>query len=66
MAQKALSYTVREKLVVLNFDEIFLSNVANIDRKLVQKVGPHKKCLVVMCRGLNLGSNQFIIIMTLR
>ncbi|OXU21701.1 hypothetical protein TSAR_012429 [Trichomalopsis sarcophagae] len=52
MEVAANSYHPIEKLVVLSFDEIYLSHVAAIDRKLEQKIGPHERCQVVMARGL--------------
>lgn len=52
MKSKASSFSATDKVTVLSFDEMSLSKIASIDRKLEQKVGPHKNCQVVMARGL--------------
>lgn len=41
-----------EKLCVLSFDEIHLSNRIDINKKDEQVIGPHKTCQTVMARGL--------------
>jgi len=41
-----------EKLIVLTFDEVYLSNKIAIDRKKQQVVGPHKTCQCVMVWSL--------------
>jgi hypothetical protein len=41
-----------EKLCVLSFDEMYVSNRIDIDKKEEQKLGPHKSCQCVMARGL--------------
>lgn len=41
-----------EKLTVLTFDEVYISNKIDIDRREQKIYGPHKTCQVVMARGL--------------
>lgn len=41
-----------DKLCVLSFDEIYVSNRIDIDKKNEEKIGPHKTCQTVMARGL--------------
>jgi hypothetical protein len=41
-----------EKLCVLSFDEMYVSNRIDIDKKEEQKLGPHKSCQCVTARGL--------------
>lgn len=52
MKYKSISMSDMEKLTVLSFDEIHLSNIIEIDRKKQKTVGPHSYCEVVMARGL--------------
>ncbi|CAL1681191.1 unnamed protein product [Lasius platythorax] len=40
------------KLIVVSFDEIHLSNAIAIDRRREQVIGPHKKCQMIFARGL--------------
>lgn len=41
-----------EKLTVLTFDEVYISNKIDIDRREQKIYGSHKTCQVVMARGL--------------
>lgn len=41
-----------EKLTVLTFDEIYLANKIDLERREQKIYGPHKTCQVVMVRGL--------------
>lgn len=41
-----------EKLKILAFDEVYLSNEIAINRKYEQVIGPHKTCQCVMVRSL--------------
>lgn len=52
MQAKSKGMQIKEKLVSLTFDEIYLSNRIAIDRKMQQVVGPHKTCQCVMVRSL--------------
>lgn len=52
LKQKSKDFTCLEKLCILSFDEVYLSNRVDIDKKEQQKVGPHKNCQMVMIRGL--------------
>lgn len=40
------------KLCVLSFDEMYVSNRVDIEKKSQQKIGPHRSCQTVMIRGL--------------
>lgn len=52
MKMKSSTFNAMDKITVLSFDEMSLSNLASIDRKYEQKIGPHKNCQVVTARGL--------------
>ncbi|XP_071574859.1 uncharacterized protein [Temnothorax nylanderi] len=52
MRFKSKSMPDFETLVILTFDEVYLSNKVAIDRKKQQVVGPHKTCQCVMVRSL--------------
>lgn len=52
MQIKGESLTTSEKLIVLTFDEVYISNKIDIDRREQKIYGPHKTCQVVMIRGL--------------
>lgn len=52
MKQKALSMKDLEKVCVLAFDEIYISNKICIDPKEEKVISPHKSCQVVIVRGL--------------
>lgn len=52
MKSKSKSMTEHERLCVLSFDEIYISQNIEIDRKLEKRVGPHKTVQVGMVRGL--------------
>lgn len=52
MGKKALELSELDKLCVIYFDEMYVSNRIDIDKKEKQKLGPHKSCQVVMVRGL--------------
>lgn len=50
--QKSSDFTENEKLLVFSFDEVCTSNHIDIDKELVQRIGPHCACQVIMARGL--------------
>ena len=50
--KSSTSWSDRKKLTHVIFDEIKISKVGNIDRKLDQIVGPAKNAQFVMARGL--------------
>ncbi|XP_039307045.1 uncharacterized protein LOC105198981 isoform X1 [Solenopsis invicta] len=52
MKVKGKSMENFEKLVVVTFDEVYLSNKVGIDRKIQKVIGPHKTCQCVMVRSL--------------
>lgn len=52
MKRKANSLLDFEKIVVVCFDEIYISQKVEIDRKAEQVVGPHKTCQIGIVRGL--------------
>lgn len=52
MKHKGESMTDVEKITVICFDEIHLSNQIAIERRSERVIGPHKKCQVVVARGL--------------
>ena len=52
MYVKGDTLQLHEKLVVLCFDEVFLSKKIEIDKKSEQVIGSHKKAQVGMVRGL--------------
>lgn len=41
-----------DKLTIVSFDEIHLSNAIAIDQRREQVIGPHKKCQIIFDRGL--------------
>lgn len=49
---KGTTFSLRDKITMLSFDEISLSNLASIDRKHEQKIGTNKNSKVLMARGL--------------
>jgi hypothetical protein len=52
MKTKPSDLPEKERLCVLSFDEVYVSNRVDINKKRQQKIGPHKSCQVVMARGL--------------
>ena len=52
MSIKGQSMSLTDKLAVLTFDEIYVSQKVEIDRKLEQVVGPHRTAQIGMVRGL--------------
>jgi len=42
----------KDKLTVLSFDEMYLSQQIDFDKSKEQVIGPHKTVQVVMARGL--------------
>lgn len=52
MKLKGESMTVLERLTVLSYDEVYISNDIAINRRDEQIIGPHKTTQVVMARGL--------------
>lgn len=52
MKNKARDFSDLERLTVLSFDEIYISNKICIDKKQQKKLGPHRSCQTVMARGL--------------
>jgi hypothetical protein len=49
---KAKGMSEWDRLTVLSFDEIYISNKVSIDQANQQVVGPHRACQVIMARGL--------------
>lgn len=52
LKQKSLSLSEVERVCVLAFDEIYISNKMCIDKKEEKVLGPHKSCQVAIVRGL--------------
>ncbi|CAL1687559.1 unnamed protein product [Lasius platythorax] len=52
MKNKAGSLTELERLTVLTFDEVYISNDVAINRKDEEVIEPHKTCQFIMARGL--------------
>lgn len=52
MQNKGRALSPAEKLVALSFDEIYISNKVDLDRKEQKIYGPHKTCQIIMARGL--------------
>lgn len=52
MRNKSFHFNEVERISVLSFDEVYLSNKIEIDKKVEQAIGPHKACQTVMARGL--------------
>lgn len=52
MNNKADSFTEIERLCVISFDEMYISNKIDIDKKNEQVIGPHTTCQTVVVRGL--------------
>lgn len=52
MARKEHNLSTVEKLTVLTFDEVYVSNKMDIDRKVQRVYGSHKTCQFIMARGL--------------
>lgn len=52
MKCKGQNMTDMEKVTMICFDEIHLSNQIAIERRQERVIGPHKKCQVVVARGL--------------
>ena len=52
MEIKGKNLTTAQKLAVLTFDEMYISNKVDLERREQQIYGPHKTCQVVMIRGL--------------
>lgn len=52
MNKKSSQMKEIEKLCILSFDEVYLSNRIDIDKKEQQRIGPHKSCQTVFARGL--------------
>lgn len=52
MSSKENDLSITEKLIVLTFDEIYVSNKLEIEQKQQKVYGPHKTCQCIMARGL--------------
>ncbi|XP_024870088.1 uncharacterized protein LOC112453528 [Temnothorax curvispinosus] len=52
MKAKSSSMTPMERATVICFDEIYLTNQMQIERKTERVVGPHKRCQVLIARGI--------------
>lgn len=52
MKSKATSMTESQRLCALSFDEIYISQQIEIERKEEKRIGPHKTAQVGMVRGL--------------
>jgi hypothetical protein len=55
---KSVEFTETEWLCILSFDEMYVSNPLDIEKKEERKVGPHKSCQVVIVRGLTANWKQ--------
>jgi len=60
MEVKNQNLTIAEKLIVLFFDEIYISNTIELHLKDQKMYGSHKTCQVVMIRGLFCSWKQLI------
>lgn len=49
---KAGSLTELQRLTVISFDEVYISNDVAINRKDEEVIGPHKTYQFIMARGL--------------
>lgn len=52
MKKKGENLSAEDKLTVLTFDELYISNKIDIERKEQKVYGPNKTCQFVMARGL--------------
>lgn len=52
MKYKGQSMSEIEKITVLCFDEIHVTEQIAIERSGERVIGPNKKCNVIVCRGL--------------
>lgn len=52
MQSKGRDLSTIDKLTVLSFDEMYISNKVDLERREQKIYGPHKKCQFVMARGL--------------
>ena len=52
MKDKGHNLCTTEKLTVLTFDELYVSNKVDLERKEQKIYGPHKTCHFIMARGL--------------
>lgn len=52
MSSKGNNLLITKKLTVLTFDDVYVSNKLDIERKAQKIYGPHKTCQFVMARGL--------------
>lgn len=52
MKQKSTELSELDRLCVIAFDEVYLSNKIEIDKKNEQVIGPHKCCQTAIARGL--------------
>jgi len=44
--------SITDKLAVLTFDEVYISNKVDLERREQKIYGPHKSCQFVMIRGV--------------
>lgn len=52
MQSKGEDLSTADKITVLTFDEIYISNILDLERREQKIYGPHKTCQFVMARGL--------------
>lgn len=52
MSSKGHDLSRKDKLTVLTFDELYICNKLDMDRKLQKVYGPYKTCHFIMARGL--------------
>lgn len=52
MASKGYDLPITDKLTILTFDEMYISNKIDLDKKEQKIYGPHKACQFIMARGL--------------
>jgi len=58
MQSKGENLSAADKITVLTFDEIYISNLLDLERKEQQIYGPHKTCQFVIARSLFLKWKQ--------
>lgn len=52
MRRKGENLSINDKLTVLTFDEMYIANKVDLERREQKIYGPHKSCQFVMARGI--------------
>ncbi|XP_071643599.1 uncharacterized protein [Temnothorax longispinosus] len=52
MEDKGQNLSITEKLTILSFDELYISNKVDLERKEQKIYGPYKTCQFIMAKGL--------------